>query len=197
MKINPNLSSVQTVDAHPIKNEHKEVSIQSLLSDDELIALKRSRQQKLDAKEYIIEISDSILDELEELKELEIEMSDILDDMSDSILPDHFMRLGEKFILYYHTIKKLIEFEDLALAIHNFGYSLINLADNGNNHYSKLLILSQNILQDLINWRRTIFTDQSTIDIHYLDSSLMSSCLNVKLICSNCVVNIDNELELF
>jgi len=54
-------------------------------------------------------------------------------------------------------------------------------------------------LEDLINWRNTIFISQSTGDIHYLDSSLLSSCMQIDAILSEKVASSDDEdeLELF
>jgi two-component system chemotaxis response regulator CheY len=58
------------------------------------------------------------------------------------------------------------------------------------------LLLS--VLEDLSNWRDTIFIKQQTNDIHYLDSSLLNSCLQIENILDDKELDSDeNDLELF
>jgi len=56
------------------------------------------------------------------------------------------------------------------------------------------------ILDDLVSWRNNIFVAQETADIHYLDSSLLSSCMQIDALISEKVASTDDdddELELF
>ena len=58
------------------------------------------------------------------------------------------------------------------------------------------LILS--VLEDLSNWRKTIFVEQNARDIHYLDSSLLNSCLQIESVLKDdSEEDDDNDLELF
>ncbi len=65
--------------------------------------------------------------------------------------------------------------------------------------WSKVMPYIENIKLDLVSWRTTIFVEQNTLDIHYLDSSLMSSCIQAQLFDSQSKLAIDdeNDLELF
>ena len=65
---------------------------------------------------------------------------------------------------------------------------------------NKLYTVLGLILEDLVNWRNTIFVDQETNDIHYLDSSLFSSCLQVETIMTEAAIeqnDDDDDIEFF
>lgn len=54
------------------------------------------------------------------------------------------------------------------------------------------------IYLDLSNWYQSIFVKHDTWDIHYLDSSLLSSFIQLELLLfSDDIQNIESELELF
>ena len=65
----------------------------------------------------------------------------------------------------------------------------------------KVDLYLSNILMDLSNWRRTIFVDMNTKDIHYLDSSLFSAILQLEMVINppeeSAASDDDGDLELF
>ena len=63
----------------------------------------------------------------------------------------------------------------------------------------KVNLYLSNIILDLGAWRKTIFIDQNTKDIHYLDSSLFSAILQLELVLNEDKDSVDGgeELELF
>ena len=48
--------------------------------------------------------------------------------------------------------------------------------------YKKMLLFLSNIILDLSTWRKIVFIEQSANDIHYMDSSLFSSILQLELL---------------
>ena len=48
----------------------------------------------------------------------------------------------------------------------------------------KIILLLGGIQSDLGDWRKLLFITQSALDIHYLDSSLFSTCLQIELMLS-------------
>ena len=61
-----------------------------------------------------------------------------------------------------------------------------------------MVLLLTNMISDLSSWRKTIFIKQEANDIHYLDSSLLSSCLQIEMIFNeNDIDEEDDGLELF
>jgi len=182
------------------KKSIKTETLTHMFSSAELEALRRTHNVKTSAKEYIREVSKDIIEELDELVEIETEMDDIMELLEDGENSDLFVDLGKKYISYSHTIGRLIDFEDLALAVKNFGNFLIQSQNNDNIKWSRLLTFSQNLKLDLTSWRITIFIEHSTKDIHYLDGSLMSTCVQAQLNCTSIqtISNEDNDdFELF
>jgi len=177
----------------------KTESLSSLLNAHEMDALKRSHTVKTSAKEYVQDISEDILDELDELSEIEMEVGDMIDLFDDNGDNKLFMEFGNRFVAYSHSIGKLIEFEDLAIAVRNFGEFLIASQSHSDIKWSKLLSYVRNIRLDLVSWRRTIFIDCIAQDIHYLDSSMLSSCIQAQLNSGSQTSSIEdeNDLELF
>ena len=61
-----------------------------------------------------------------------------------------------------------------------------------------MVLLLTNMVSDLASWRKTIFIDRQANDVHYLDSSLLSSCLQIEMIFNeNEIEEEDDGLELF
>jgi two-component system chemotaxis response regulator CheY len=60
-----------------------------------------------------------------------------------------------------------------------------------------MLIQLQSILEDLIQWREMIFVKEEANDIHYLDASLLSSCLQIRADFGGESADGGDELEFF
>ncbi|HRF58237.1 MAG TPA: hypothetical protein PLV58_12645, partial [Campylobacterales bacterium] len=173
------------------KEEPQELS--NIISNDEMRALKQSRAVKISAAEYVEELNQDILEELEELKEVEGEISYILDSIEDGAFEATAIKLGARFLSYSHSVARLLEFHDLVVAIKNLGVFLSGLKDEDYSKWSRILMYAQNIKMDLANWRNKIFVEKSALDIHYLDSSLMSSCIQIQLFASGQESIMDDE----
>ena len=66
-------------------------------------------------------------------------------------------------------------------------------------HKNKFSLLFLHLLDDISEWRKNIFILQEANDVHYLDSSLLSSCLQIQSIFEKKDVAQDDEddFELF
>lgn len=181
------------------KDEPIVASLSNLISEEEMRALKKSRSVKTTAEAYIRELDEDTLDDLDELREIESEIAYLLDEMEDGDFTRTALKLGTKFIAYSHIVGRMLEFSDLAIAIRNLGAFLSEDRDLDYVKWSKIFTFSQNIKMDLANWRNKIFVEKSALDIHYLDSSLMSSCIQIQLYASDQEIELDdeNDLELF
>lgn len=94
-------------------------------------------------------------------------------------------------------IAQLMDFEDVSYSILNLSEFLLGLTTTEFNQ-KKMLILLQSVSEDLMQWRQMIFVSQESNDIHYLDASLLSSCLQIKMDFGEGVDEAEeNELELF
>lgn len=172
------------------------------VSGTEKEVLRRSHTRKISASRYGEEVDEYVLEELQELEELEREIDEALQEFRDTPSDAGLKALGSHYLKYASTISLLFEFEDLAFAVKHFAELMngVECAALPEGKLKKLHIMLEAILGDLENWRRTIFVDKATEDIHYLDSSLFSSCLQVELILFDKEEEVEDEggdLDLF
>ena len=104
--------------------------------------------------------------------------------------------------VYAHTINSLFEFTALAYALTSLGVFLkekAHIVVQDSNKTKTLIMLLENLGYDLVTWRKHIFEFQDTLDIHYLDSSFFSSCMQIEGIMSNKEIDVDddNDMEFF
>jgi len=166
------------------------------LSEEEKELLRKSRSVKYSAIEYTRELSDELLDEMEELGELESEWKEAVMEFEESGDWERISKVASIIHSYARTIRGLIEFEDLSFALESLSKVLQEMPrDDG---YRSLVVLYlDSIRVDLQEWRDKIFIQKSAGDIHYFDSSLFSSCIQLQLKLGGQNSEDEDELELF
>jgi CheY-like chemotaxis protein len=171
-----------------------------ILSEGDSQILRMTHTDKISAEKFAAELEPDIVDKLERLESNE----DILDSLVYEFeMKKEFESLGmiaAELNTYSAEIDSLYEFKNLSYALSNFSTFIANIKqeDMDDKKSQKLGLILRSIFADLQNWRKTVFVEQSTGDIHYLDSSLLSSCLQAELIFKNEeLANDDDDLELF
>lgn len=172
------------------------------IDDDENRLLRRSHINKTMASEYVAELDDEILKELQELDELDRDFQESIYLLTEEANIDALRQMSIQLETYAHEISMLFEFEDLAYAIRSLAKVLVTIEDStlDEKEMKKIILLLRGIQSDLGEWRRVIFVTQNALDIHYLDSSLFSTCLQIELILSKEAKEIDldeDDLILF
>ena len=167
------------------------------IDDEESRLLRRSHTHKTSAAEYVSELDDEILQELQELDELDNDFKESIFLLSEEADLDGLRQMSVQLEIYAHEISLLFEFEDLAYAIRSLAKVISEIDDAGldTKKMHKIILLLSGIQSDLGEWRRQLFVMQSALDIHYLDSSLFSTCLQIELILSDEVNEIDSSEE--
>lgn len=161
--------------------------------------LRRSHTSKTTAKEYVKELDNEVLQELDELHELDLELESVLYDIKADGDLTLLKTVADKLDAYARTISLLFQFDDLAYAIRSLAALLLSIDSEKIDHkvFNKLYIFLTGIQKDLANWRKNIFLDQSALDIHYCDSSLFSSCLQIELALSDNIKTTESSEEDF
>ncbi|HLD23636.1 MAG TPA: hypothetical protein VJA83_06805, partial [Sulfuricurvum sp.] len=152
--------------------------------------------------EYVTELDYEILQELQELDELDSDLKESIYLLNEEADIDALRQMAVQLETYAHEISMLFEFEDLAYAIRTLAKVLENIEDTKleMKKMEKIILLLGGIQSDLGDWRRLLFITQSALDIHYLDSSLFSTCLQIELILSdesNEIDSTEDDLVLF
>ena len=172
------------------------------MSQEDIRILRQTHVDKISASEYTEDISqDGLIDEIYDLKDIEAIWTDKISQLKheQNIATLHELA-DEAIAAYAKIINKLYEFASIGYGISSL-YSFLETIeeDKLKETLPKLSMLLEHILADLANWRNTIFVKKDTKDIHYLDSSLLSSCMQIEAIVNQKIADAhdDNDLELF
>ncbi len=184
----------------PETNDDKEkISV----TDEDIKHLRKSHTEKISAVEFVSEFSQmGSMDEIYDLQELEDRWRELVSDFAENKTKAALTALEEGAIdAYARVINKIYEFSAIGYALSSLCAFIRGIEESRTEELApKLSLLLEHILDDLINWRNTIFVSKSTADIHYLDSSLLSSCMQIDAIVSQKAAESadeDDELELF
>ena len=171
-----------------IQEEAKEIQIEKReLSKMEENVLKKSRDGKaFSAAEYASEIDEYIISDIKELSIIEDEVADFLGIYEINKDIESLFPIAESLIKYASVVAQLMEFEDLSFSIKSLADLLIdiNIVDMDEMKHRKVEIFLSGFMNDLMNWRMSIFVSHSANDIHYLDASLFSAILQLELLVS-------------
>jgi two-component system chemotaxis response regulator CheY len=157
--------------------------------------LNKSIAKNIDCASDYVRESKITNDDLKEMEILENEVNENLFYATNTT--DQLKIFGAFFDAFANTINELMEFEDLKIAIQEA--SLIsNLVTQHNNiAQEKALVYASLIKQDLYIWKTHIFILQDAQNIHYLDASLLASCMQFKKIIEPNQPDNDDDIEFF
>lgn len=183
--------------AEPVEAQEKHVRE---LSEHERNLLKRKHDDvAVSSKEYSQELDEYILTEIQELTDIEIELQDLLSQL-ETRKQEYLDQIVLRLLKFSSVLSNLIEFKELSFSLS----SLADLLDKQkveeleDDKYKKMLLFLENIVIDLSGWRKIVFIEQSANDIHYMDSSLFSSILQLELVFNTDQKNEDeDDFELF
>ncbi|MDO9208569.1 MAG: response regulator [Sulfuricurvum sp.] len=165
--------------------------------------LRQSFVHKTTAVEYVRDIGGDVLDEIRDLASLDEEWSDKLHILEEEPTSQNLRNFVDGVLgVYVGAINTLFEFTALAYALSALGSFLKEnssmIADDAKK-LKNLIMLMEHLGADLASWREHIFSLQDAGDIHYLDSSFFSSCMQIEGIIGDKAVETDddNEMEFF
>ena len=100
---------------------------------------------------------------------------------------------------YALVMEEMLEFQHLAHAITSMENFLKNAEGMEIDEAKRKLLvkLLAGFISDLSSWQRTIFITKEAQDIHYLDSSLLSSALQIESMLTDADMKEEGEIEFF
>lgn len=200
----PMLEAVESpVVSIPSQNEPaKEVRV---LAANEQQMLRQSFVQKTSAIDYVSEIGGDVLDEIRDLESLDEEWIERLRLLEADPSAENIRLFADGVLgVYVKAINNLFEFTALAYALSSLGtfmkeHSEVLVGDRAK--LKTLVMLTEHLGSDLTSWREHIFALQDAADIHYLDSSFFSSCMQIEQIVGDKQIDSDddndNDIEFF
>ncbi|MDD3466114.1 MAG: response regulator [Campylobacterales bacterium] len=170
------------------------------IDDSDKKILRMTHIEKISAVDFAKELEPDVVDKLDKLEYNEDKLDALIYELESQKDFDVLNKIATEVEFYSAEIDTLYEFKNLSyalLSLANFLKKLCEQEITDEYKKQKLTIIIRSIFEDLATWRKTIFIEQHTQDIHYLDSSLLSSCLQAELIFKDAALEEDDELELF
>jgi PAS domain S-box-containing protein len=181
--------------------ENETSKVARVLNNKEKNVLKKSRENiAVSSEDFSADIDDYVLGKNEDLSEIEFEVNELIREFNEEKNFDALGQISTKLLNYAADVALLVEFEDLSYAINSLGELLqvITADDLDETKHKKTELYLSNIMLDLSNWRRNVFVEQTTNDIHYLDSSLFSTILQFELIFNKAdTIENEDDFEMF
>lgn len=162
--------------------------------------LRESFVQKMSAKDYVESIDSDAFGEVSDLREADLEWSSWLHTLADEPTEENFRHfVNEVLGAYSNAISALYEFSGLAYAIISLSTLIkantcVLIADESKR--TSLLEFLGYFKNDLSSWIEHVFELQDTQDIHYLDGSFFSSCMQIESIITGTEVDLGDEGEI-
>lgn len=164
-----------------------------------------SKRDLISANEYLESLDnlDDVLDSVEMLEAYEDLAEKIILETANSVSKKQLEEASEVLIKYSQLLGIQDSFKDLSYVILTLS-SILKSADESKLEQNNQMIATMlsSMIDDLRSWKTTLFISKTTHDIHYLDDSLYSSCLQIEKLLSTTISHTDeddddNELELF
>lgn len=169
-------------------------------TDEETKAiLTKTHHDGMTAVEYVETTAISIMPKIESLEFLENRIDAAIIDYEKNSDDETLEVLCSHLNSYKEVLDLLSAFDHLAFAIKSLIDFLRSLKERPAEK-DKIQILCTsllNLLHDLTAWREQVFIKQDALNIHYLDASLLSSCMQIEAIFEEKVIDEGDDLEFF
>lgn len=162
------------------KSRNKKVITKHTLDKSKMERMHYKEEDKTSAKDFLEEFEvDRYM--LDELSESETDIKDILfaqEELDDSALLSVSIVL-DKYVSILHDT---IEFDDIATSLESLSKLLKRLSVSmiDESKRDKLRFYIHGLIEDLGTWKKYIFIEPNTPDIHYLDASLLENCATIE-----------------
>lgn len=138
-----------------------------------------TQQETLCAKAFYETLDANVLLELKELQELQEFLVHFSYDYHAN--PNDALRskLTDLYLCYARSMETLKVFEHVSKTIQHTTQKLLH-AHLSQHHAQKLSLFLISLSEELFQWYTTLFISRNAPDIHYLDDSIMVSCLHIE-----------------
>lgn len=173
----------------------------SFMSDEVKEVLTKTHINILGASDYLESTAISFLPKIDTLEMIndEIDHSIVMFEKTPS--HKNMSMVCDNFQEYVDVLEQLVDFAHLGFALKTLVEFLGTLSEEDFEEAKvhKLSSMLLNLLHDLNAWRENVFITQVARDIHYLDASLLSSCIQIEGIFEQVSVEAarDDEIEFF
>lgn len=162
--------------------------------------LRESFVEKMSARDYVASIDSDAFGEVSDLREADLEWSSWLNTLAAEPTEENFKHFVHDVLgVYSNAISALYEFSGLAYAIISLSTTIkgnVDILVNDETKRTNTLEFLRYFKNDLSSWVEHVFELQDTQDIHYLDGSFFSSCMQIESIITGTEVDLGDEGEI-
>jgi CheY-like chemotaxis protein len=163
--------------------------------------LSKTHFEKTTAIQYVDYTAISLIEKIEELEINEDILQTAAISFETAATQDSLTKITQGLNTYIDVIDQLVEFEHFAFGLNTLNeyLKILDLQLIDAKDHKKFSLLFIHLMDDIAQWRNNIFILKDANDIHYFDSSLLSSCLQLQSIFDKKEVVQDDEddFELF
>lgn len=171
------------------------------VSDEAKEILAKTHDTILNAVDYVNSTAISFVSKIDSLEIINDETDKAILVFENEPTKQNLSIIYDNFQEYADVLAELMEFEHLGFAIRTLINFLGTLTEEqfDADKSKRLATMLLNLLHDLVSWRENIFITQVARDVHYLDSSLLSSCIQIEAIFEDKGLDPshDDEIEFF
>lgn len=171
------------------------------ISDDVKKVLTKTHDNVLSAADYVESTAISFLPKIDSLEQINDETDNAILNFEKEPNKRSINIVCDNFQEYADVLEQLVDFQHLGFAVQTLINFLSTLTEEqfAEDKVKKLSSMLINLLHDLNSWRENVFISQVARDIHYLDASLLSSCIQIEAIFEekSADVGADDEIEFF
>jgi two-component system chemotaxis response regulator CheY len=168
------------------------------ISDEKKEILKKTHNNTIHASDYVNNTAINLMGKIDGLEEINNEIDEAILIFEDNPSTKTLYSVIENFEEYNKVLQQLDDFEHLAFAINTLMTFLSNITQEqfSPEKVKNLASMLLNLLHDLESWRQNVFILQNARDIHYLDASLLSSCIQMEAVFDDKALADEDEGEL-
>lgn len=163
--------------------------------------LKKTHVNTFAAVDYVSQTAISLMDKIDGLEEINNDIDESILNFEANPTIANLRLVCQNFEEYNRVLHQLEAFEHLAFAIDTLMNFLTTITEEqlSEDKVKNLSSMLLNLLHDLESWRQNVFILQNARDIHYLDASLLSSCIQMEAVFEDKEVDEDDggDLEFF
>lgn len=171
------------------------------ISDDVKKVLTKTHDNILSAVDYVENTAIAFLPKIDSLEQINDETDNSIVAFEKEPSKRAMGIVCDNFQEYADVLEQLVDFQHLGFAVQTLINFLSTLTEEqfAEDKVKKLSSMLINLLHDLNSWRENVFISQVARDIHYLDASLLSSCIQIEAIFEEKSVDVgaDDEIEFF
>ena len=183
-----------------LEKEVQKATMHIEVSDEAKKILSKSHDNVLSAAEYIESTAIPFMEKIDGLDSINDEIDSAILRFEKEPSKRTMTEICDNFQEYGDVLAQLVNFEHLGFAIQTLINFLSTLTEDqlAGDKVTKLSSMLLNLLHDISSWRENVFISQVARDIHYLDASLLSSCIQMETIFEEkSISSSDDDIEFF